>query len=307
MKISFFILLTLSISLKLAAQDKVICDGTCYEKCQSVEKISVISMQNSLSKILSEQFSLSPNLNASAWSKSLNADLREIERFTKSLSQACLKDYCSKNKDLSEKIGNGLIVELANPFCELDANAKPYPLSLLKPTIRRSNDKKRIVQMNYNLNSDNLLLLFPKTQKRCEHSFGGEFDSDFSVSMNGISVSPANNLKPFKESGTNAGVFILRRKKQLPRIKKMSANEVQFDLGDGYNATVDIDSGTITTQNVLKEKCSGTVGTYTHKVSKRPTNNITLNSSSINNQNSFELFNSNSYKTYEPRANKLSW
>jgi hypothetical protein len=300
-KLILNLLFLIFISTNVYSSDLVYCNGNCQSTCSSTEKLAV-SLLDSAAQDLLKKFQLNEESsdNLKMFIENLNYKMNNLALNKKTLSENCLDRYCEQpgKKNMKLDLGMGVSISYTNPICDYSAPNRNPPINLLM--IRLENEKGSLAQITYNKNDSSFGLMIKSPTMKCNDNEGGTFDNKIVVSLNSLAVVPNEGSTQVKN--TPVGAQILRKKKFLPKISFDSANNLNFNLGDGYESTIDLSTNTMKSNSLLVPNCKGTIMRNPAKGTSR----LALNPTSINSRGS-KVYDSNNYKLIETDSAKVPW
>lgn len=289
------------ITTQTFATDLVHCTGNCQTSCSDNEKIS-LAVLDSTSQDLLRKFELKTNSSESHknFIDDISAKMANLSTNKKSISEACLDKYCEQpgKKNMRFDLSHGLALSYTNPICDYSIANRNPPMNLLMVFLESENGS--LTQMTFNKNENAFNMMIKTPSQKCSDNEGGTFNNSFVISLNALAVVPNDGTTQVKN--TPVGAQLIRKKKFVPRMVIEDSGEILFNLGDGYEATVDPKTNTMKSNNLLLSPCKGSIIRNPAKGTSR----LGVSMNSLNAKGS-KVYDTNNYKLIEAEAGKVPW
>lgn len=294
-----FIISFLFFSLSSYSSETVFCDGNCNNKCMN-NKLSLGMIQLESDEII-KKFALQENATreGKTFLDGISKSLSALAEKRKSILSDCLDFYCEQTgkKETRIEIGKGLFLSTTNPLCDYTPQNRETPISLLTILLQKENES--FAQISFKANDGSLRMMIKTPTQNCTENEGGTFNNTIVVGLESLSVAPDDSTT--EVNNTPVGAQIIRKKKVIPSFK-LENNLLNFNLGDGYEANVDIASNKMISNNLLRSPCKGSV----IRNSAKKTSRIAISPSAVNSKGT-KVYDSNNYKIIESEKAKVNW
>lgn len=288
---------------QLSHADIVQCNGNCNESCTDIEKLSLHSMALTEQNYLQLFFPKEKITDAKSYMNSISTLHTELINFRKNLSNQCLDKICAEEsvKNPVLKLASGISLETTSPLCDFPKSNRNY--SSNSSFVFMRGRAGTIAQITYSKSDNNLLIMIKSHSKNCKDDVSGTFNNNFVASLNGIAIVPFDSTT--KVSNNPSGIQLIKNKKSVPYPVQTDSSIINFNLGENFNVKVDSQSNQIVSENILTDKCSGTIG---HGVDRKgnKTSRVVLNANSVN-KNGLRSIGTESVTAIEAASSKVPW